>query len=102
MRARAGVIDMCTFAVTADIPSAAHLPYDSALVDGVEELAMVIRNEPDICGNRGLPNRETWTLIASPSWTASVRPDMHSWWDKHWVSTRMVRAFASFSGTTPG
>ncbi|CAE8621948.1 unnamed protein product, partial [Polarella glacialis] len=102
MRAVAGAVDGCAFALVASVPSASAAAFDVVYVQGVPELALLVRNRPDSSQVRGLPeSQESWTLVATPEWTASVRPDASSRWDKAAVTASMLAAFARVVGCPP-
>eukprot|EP00746_Dinoflagellata_sp_MGD_P022171 gnl/MRDRNA2_/MRDRNA2_15184_c0_seq1.p1 gnl/MRDRNA2_/MRDRNA2_15184_c0~~gnl/MRDRNA2_/MRDRNA2_15184_c0_seq1.p1 ORF type:complete len:349 (+),score=75.62 gnl/MRDRNA2_/MRDRNA2_15184_c0_seq1:147-1049(+) len=102
MRAVAGAQDSCAFALIAEVPGASKVLFDSAVIQGSPELALAIRNAADEGAARGLPNRESWTLVATPEWTDSIRPDAKSRWDKEHVAERMLEAFAKVTGQPKG
>jgi len=103
MRAVAGSVDSCAFALAAKIPDASTLPFDVASVEGVPELALIVRNQPDPDAVRGLPQEEeSWTLVATPEWTKSVRPDAQSHWNKNDVSAKLLQTFSNLSGCLAG
>eukprot|EP00929_Paragymnodinium_shiwhaense_P071077 TRINITY_DN36109_c0_g1_i2.p1 TRINITY_DN36109_c0_g1~~TRINITY_DN36109_c0_g1_i2.p1 ORF type:complete len:389 (+),score=73.80 TRINITY_DN36109_c0_g1_i2:351-1517(+) len=102
MRAVAGAVDACAFALAAHVPSAAELTFDVAHVEGVPELALAIRNSDDGAERRGLPREGSWLLVATSAWTDAVRPNATSRWDKDDVAHRMLEAFAKLTKVSPG
>lgn len=97
MSSVAGAQDGVAFAAIVKVVAGTPpIPFDELLVQGLPELALAMRNRGD--SRRGLPDDETWTLVASPAWTEAIRPDATSRWDKAEVARRMLAAFARVNG----
>eukprot|EP00927_Polykrikos_kofoidii_P060436 TRINITY_DN55419_c0_g1_i1.p1 TRINITY_DN55419_c0_g1~~TRINITY_DN55419_c0_g1_i1.p1 ORF type:complete len:533 (+),score=49.80 TRINITY_DN55419_c0_g1_i1:59-1600(+) len=94
MRVVAGAKDTCAFSVVASVQGTDDIQFDVAHVENQPEIALAVRNETNGHNARGLPNSETWTLVATPEWTDLMRPTATSRWDKNAVAKEMTTIFS--------